>query len=128
MSQIDYGKLCIQFKEKLSKSFIERIERRLSLDFEEALKEKPKDLFLSILQDIHLYYVSPYEMSIEVKAYLEEKYDVSKFSLALSENYDFYLSDKIEEAVRFVESFYAMVKSLGFAEIFAKQREAWWQE
>src|SRR5208337_4742340 len=99
MSEIDYRKLCIQFRDKLSISFIERIERRLSLDFEEALKEKPKDLLLSILQDIHLYYVSPQEMAFEVAAYLKAVYDLPRFSLALSENHDIYPIEKTEEAI-----------------------------
>jgi hypothetical protein len=127
MSEIDYGKLCIQFKQKLSRPFIERIERRLSLDFEEALKEKPKDLLLSILQDIHLYYVSPQEMTFEVAAYLEAIYDISRFSLALSEDHDIYPAEKTEEAIQFVNAFYTMVESLGLAESFEKRREIWWK-
>jgi hypothetical protein len=44
----------MQFKEKLLASSIERIERSIGQDFEEALKEKPKELLVSILQDIRI--------------------------------------------------------------------------
>jgi hypothetical protein len=127
MSEIDHRKLCLQFKEKLSKSSLERIERKLNMDFDEALKEKPKDLLLSILQDVHTYYVSSYEMAIELKTYLEKVHGVARFSLALSENYDLNLSDKIEDAAEFVSAFYTMTKSIGFADAFIKQSKAWWE-
>jgi hypothetical protein len=95
MSEIDFRELCKLLSGKLSQAFIERIERRLGQDFAEALEKKPNELLTNILQDIHMYYVSPYEMAIELSEYLGEVHGISKFSLSFSENYDFPLSEKV---------------------------------
>lgn len=128
MSKIDYGKICRQFKEKLGDDFIRRVERRIARDFEIAVEENPYKLLENIIEDVHLYLVSPFEMIMEIADYLKEKYEIDKFSLALSP--DFYLSpaEKMDEIKGFVKQFYLMVKELGFSDKFTRNRIKWWAE
>jgi hypothetical protein len=128
LSAINYGKICRQFKEKLGDAFIRRVERRIAQDFGVAVEENPYKLLVSIIEDIHLYFVSPFEMTMEIADYLKEKYEVDKFSLALSS--DFYLSptENMDEIKRFVKQFYLMIKELGFSQKFTGNRIKWWAE
>lgn len=126
MPEIDFRKLCVQFREKLDEAFIEGIERRLGQDFDEALEKRPKDLLISILQNVHLYYVSPYEMTIELSKYLSETYHILNFSLAFSERYEYPIGEKIEEAAKLVNAFYEMIEAIGLSEFFAKEGKKWW--
>jgi len=127
MSNIDFAKVCMRFREKLSVTFIERIERRLGESWEKVLEEKPKDLLVAVLQDIRLYYVNPYEMILEMSELLKQTYGISCFSLSFSERYDFPISEKIEEASKIVNSFYEMTESLGFGQMFMRSTRRWWK-
>jgi hypothetical protein len=126
MEEVDFRKVCIQLKERLPLSFIERIERRVGQDFEETLREKPEQLLTNILQDIQLYYVRPFEIALELSAYLRSVHDIAQFSLALSEAYDFPISEKIDEAHKIVNTFYEMTDRLGFEKVFTRETEEWW--
>ncbi len=129
MSEVDFKGTCLKLSDKLSRTFLERIERRLGQSFKVTLEEKPKELLITILQDIQLYYISPFEYILEMSKYLKERYDISQFFLSLSKNYDYPVSEKIEEALRIVETFYKMVRSLGFEEIFVKGSQGkWWKD
>jgi hypothetical protein len=125
MSEVDFRRVCKKFREKLSREFIERIERRIGQDFEEALKEKPEELLMLILQDIHLHYVGPFEVALELREYLRV-HDISQFSLSLSKNYDFPLSKREGEASAIINAFYGMVHSLGFDQLFSREKMKWW--
>jgi hypothetical protein len=128
LSKIDYGKICVRFKEKLGDAFIERIERRIGQDFETAAKENPDKLLSSIIEDVHLYYVLPFEMTLETAEYLKEKYEIEKFSLAMSPEFVLSPTQKMDDIKKFVEQFYSMVKELGFAEKFMRSRTKWWMK
>ena len=129
MSQVDFRKTCLKLTKQLSKAFIERIERRLGQNFDEALEEKPRELLISVLRDIQLYYVGPFEYVLDMSKYLKERYDISQFFLSLSKNYDYPVSERIEEASRIVGTFYEMVRSLGFQELFMMgSRGKWWKD
>jgi len=127
MADIDFRKVCIKFKEKLAPSFIAGVERRIGQDFEKALEEKPELLLTNILQNIHLTYIIPLEMTLELSEYLEDVHGISKFSLALSQSYDFPASEKTDEASRIVNSFYEMVEALGLKALFERKKEKWWK-
>jgi hypothetical protein len=126
LSDIDFGKLCIQFREKLGAPFIERLERRISQDFDEALEKRPKDLFIGILQELHLYYVGPHEMVLDISDYMAVTYEISDFSLAFSEGHKYPASEKIEEAKKIVNAFYDMTEAIGLSD-FVKKSTRWWQ-
>jgi hypothetical protein len=127
MSQADFGKICQKLRSKLTTAFIERIERRLGQDFEDSLAEKPRELLVNILQDLHLYYIVPFEIVLELSEYLKKTFDISEFSLSLSPEYDFQISKKTKEAFGIVQAFYDMVSSLGFEQMFAKNVGRWWE-
>jgi len=126
MGEVDHRKVCIRLKERLPPTFIERIERRVGQDLEEALREKPEQLLTTILQDIHLYYIRPFEIALELSEYLKSVHNISQFSLALSEGFDFPLSEKIDEAHKIVKTFYEMSEKLGFEKAFTRKTEKWW--
>jgi len=126
LSKIDYGKICIRFKEKLGDAFIERIERRIGQDFEIAVKENPDKLLSSIIEDVHLHYVAPFEMTMEIAEYLKENYEIEKFSLALSSEFDFSPTAKMDDIKKFVEQFYFVVEELGYAGKFTRSPLKWW--
>jgi hypothetical protein len=121
-------KTCILFKEKLGDAFIEKVERRIGQDFETAVKENPDKLLGSIIEDVHLYYVLPFEMTLETAEYLKEIYGIEKFSLAVSPEFAFSPNQKMDDIKKFVEQFYSMVKELGFAEKFMRSRTKWWMK
>ena len=129
MSQVDFRKTCFKLTKQLSRAFIERIERRLGQNLDEALEEKPRELLIRVLQDIQLYYVGPFEYVLDMSKYLKERYDISQFFLSFSKNHDYPVSEKIEEASRIVGTFYEMVGSLGFQELFMMgSRRKWWKD
>jgi len=127
MSNIDFRKICIKFKQKLTPSFIEGIERRIGQDFDKACEEQPELLLTNILQNVHLSYIIPLEMTLELSEYLENVHGISKFSLALSPSYDFPASEKTDETSRIVNSFYEMVEALGLENLFERKTEKWWK-
>jgi hypothetical protein len=128
MEKIDFTRLCGLFKEKVGMTFIERVERRIGQDFEIAIKENPEKLLGSILQDIHHYYVLPFEMTLEIAEYLNEKYQISEISFAFSPEFKLSLTNKIEDVKKFVEQFYLMANELGFAEKFKRSYVKWWMK
>ena len=127
MTEEDFRRICRKFADKLGPTFIERVERRIKEDFEKALEKDPKRLLIAIIEDIHLRFILPFEMSLQIGAYLAELYDIKDCILALSERHYLYLSERQEEIRRFVDSFYRMVRELGLEEQFKKQEERWWK-
>ena len=127
ISKNDFRRVCKKIVDKFGLNFIERIERRIGEDFEKALDERPKDLLITILEDIHLRFIIPFEMVLQTSDYLSEIYGIKDFSLALSEGYHLSLSKRQQEIERFVDSFYRMVEDLGLLEQFGKQKKRWWK-
>jgi len=80
-----------------------------------------------MLEDIHLYYVMPFEMSAEVSDFLRENYEISEYSLAFSEGYDFPLSQKLEKMSSIITSFYEMIETIGFEGLFKRNYLKWWK-
>jgi hypothetical protein len=127
MSDHDLSEICFRFKAKLSQAFVERLEKSLGEDFEYAVKSDSKKVLLRILQDIHLYYVTPYEMVLETGQYLKEVHQIPDFSIALSTQAKIDFGERIPQIRKFVESFYSMVTTLGFEEELRKHSTRWWK-
>ncbi|RLG50454.1 MAG: hypothetical protein DRO00_08650 [Thermoproteota archaeon] len=119
--------ICKKFADKLGPSFIERIEKRIKEDFEEALERSPKELLIAIFEDIHLRIILPFEMSLQIGTYLSEVYDINDYILALSEKHYLHFGKSQQEIKRFVDSFYRMIEELGLEERFRKQEVRWWK-
>lgn len=127
MFKVDYAKVCIKLREKFGDNFIERVERRMGMDFEVALSQKPTELLVSMLEDLYLYYVLPYEQILEISEYLASVYDIREFSLAFSEREVLPVSEHLKDVEDYVRSFYTMVESLGFRDRFVRKKEKWWK-
>ena len=126
MADTDFSGICSRLASAFGKEFVERLERGVGKDFDEAVKSDPRGLLLRILEDIRLYNVAPLEMILEISDYMKHVHRVPRFFLAFSERDKLDSHETLDNVRRFVGSFYTMVDELGLTEELGKSTSNWW--